>query len=114
MNLRNKLAWLAQLAIVLAVALGCSLPARAATCSALRWHEQSLALHWDEETIADCLNAVQKFKTEIDQDPVEAAFRAMDNVCAQLETNHLPGDIPETAGKVCAKLRAGIKTESSH
>jgi hypothetical protein len=110
----DKRAWLPQFAIVVAVALTWILPARAASCNALRSNGQSLTLQWDEGTIADCLSEAEKLKTEMDHDPVEAAFHAMDDICAQLETNHLPGDFPETAGKVCAKLRAGIKTEPTH
>ena len=100
-----------QRVIIVVFALGWALPAHAVSCNAVHWDEQSLALHWDDLTIAGCLLEAQKLKTEMDQDPVEAAFHAMDDVCAQLETSHPSGDMLTSAEKVCAKLRAGIKRE---
>ena len=111
----DKRAWVPQqvAAAVFAFALGWAVPAHAESCNALRWDQQSLALHWDAQTIASCLNEAQQFKTEIDQDPLEGAMHAVDDVCAQFESSHLSGDIPTTVEKVCAKLRAGIKSDSA-
>ena len=114
MNMRiDKRAWVPQLVVICAFALGWAGPARADSCDAVRWDQQSLTLHWDEQTIASCLNEAQQFKTEIDQDPLQGAIHAMDDVCAKVETNHLSGDIPATLEKACAKLRAGIGKESA-
>jgi hypothetical protein len=108
-----KRAWVPHLVAILALALGWALPVHAESCNALRWGDQSLSMHWDDKTIAGCLSEAQEFATKIDQDPVQAAFQAVDDVCAQLETNQLSGDMLTTAQQVCAKLRAGIKSKPS-
>jgi hypothetical protein len=110
----HKRAWVLKRVVVFAFALGWALPAHALSCNAVHWDEQSLTLHWDDLTIAGCLLEAQKLQTEMDKDPVEGAFHAVDDVCAQLETNHLAGDILTSAEKVCAKLRAGIKREPAN
>ena len=111
----DKRAWVPQqvAAAVFTFALW-ALPAHAESCNAVRLDQQSLAIHWDEQTIASCLNEAQQFKTEIDKDPLEGAMHAVDDVCAQFESNHLSGDVPATVEKVCAKLRAGIKSDPAH
>jgi hypothetical protein len=106
--------WILQGVIITGFALFWAVPAHAVPCNAVRLDEQSLALHWDDLTIAGCLLEAQKLKTEMDKDPIEAAFDAMDDFCAQLETNRLSGDIPTTAAKVCAKLRGGIEGDPAH
>jgi hypothetical protein len=102
------------LVALFALALGWTVPAHADSCDAVRWGEQSLSFHWDDKTVASCLTEAQKFAEKVDQDPLEAAFQAMDDVCAQLEANRLSGDMQATAEKVCGKLRAGIKKEPAH
>ena len=109
----DKRAWVPHLVAIFALALGWALPAHAESCNALRWGDQSLSMHWDDKTVAGCLSEAQELATKIDQDPVEAAFQAADDVCVQLETNQLSGDMLTIAQKVCAKLRAGIKSEST-
>jgi hypothetical protein len=110
----DKRAWVPQLLGIFALALGWALPAHAETCNAVRWGDQSLSMHWDDKTIAGCLAEAQEFTSKMDKDPVEAAFQAMDDVCAQLEANQLSGDMLATAEKVCARLRTGIKKEPAH
>jgi hypothetical protein len=107
----NGAEWLIRRVIIVGLALFWAVPAHAVPCNALHLDEQSLALHWDDLTIAGCLLEAQRLKTEMDDDPIEAALDAMDDVCAQLETTHLSGDMLASAEKVCAKLRSSIKKE---
>ena len=102
--------------IVVVFVLNWALPARADSCNALQLDQQSLTLRWDDKTVANCLSMlqskVQEFK--LDQDPIDTAFRAMDDVCATLEANHISGDAATAAEKVCAQLRAGTKAKPAH
>jgi hypothetical protein len=93
--------------------LNWALPAHADSCNAVNWDEKSLSLRWDDQTVASCLNMLQSKAQEfkVDEDPVDMAFRAVDDVCAQLEAKHISGDAATTAEKVCAELRAGTKTK---
>jgi hypothetical protein len=50
---------------------------------------------------------VQEFKTE--EDPLEKAMRAVDDICTGLEGKQIPADILTDAQEVCAQLRAGFK-----
>jgi hypothetical protein len=102
------------LGLVVAVfALNWAVPAHAESCNAINWEEKSLTLRWDDQTVASCLSMLQSKAQEFkaDGDPVEMAFRAVDDVCAQLEAKHISGDAATTAEKVCAELRAGTKTK---
>jgi hypothetical protein len=41
--------------VVVVFALNGTLPARADSCNAVQWEQQSLTLRWDDKTVANCL-----------------------------------------------------------
>ena len=107
----NKRTWMLflQRIVVFAFMLGWTFPAHANPCNAVTLGEQSLTIHWDQQTVTSCLNELQstaqELEKQIDQDSVDAAVRAVDRVCTKLETKHLSED----AERICAQLRAGTK-----